>query len=71
MESDVARMRAVVEKGEAVRQNLEYEMAKMRRDINQEKRNANERENILADANETMKGKVSLLASLLLKLVLN
>ena len=44
-----------VEKGEAVRQNLEYELAKAKRDISHEKRNLTEREAMMAEFNDNMK----------------
>ena len=54
-DSELTRMRAAMEKGEAVRQNLEYELAKLRREVGQEKRSAGERETLLADVNDSMK----------------
>ena len=46
-----------VEKGEAVRQNLEYELAKSKRDLGMEKRNFQERENSSAEVMDSLKRK--------------
>ena len=60
LDSEVTKLRAQLEKGEAVRQNLEYELSKARRDINKEKRNVSERDTLLTEVNDTMKRKHAL-----------
>ena len=55
LDSEVTRLRAQLEKGEAVRQNLEYELSKAKRDINKEKRNVSERDSLITEVNDTMK----------------
>ena len=55
LDSTVARLRAQLERGEAVRQNHEFEMAKLNRQIAQERRHAAEREAAMADANDMLR----------------
>ena len=56
LDSDVMRLRAQMEKGEAVRQNLEFEVVKLRRDLEQERVTSTERETLLSDVNDSLKG---------------
>ena len=55
LDCEVTRLRAQLERGEAQRQNLEFELAKARREINTEKKSAGERENLVTEINEEMK----------------
>ena len=55
LDSTVARLRAQLERGEAVRQNHEFEMAKLNRQLAQERRRAAEREAAMADANDMLR----------------
>ena len=55
LDSTVARLRAQLERGEAVRQNHEFEMAKLNRQLAQERRRAAEREAATADANDMLR----------------
>lgn len=55
LETEIAKLRSQVEKGEAVRQQLEFELAKARKETVQEKHAANDREIILNELNDTMK----------------
>lgn len=56
LQSQVAKLRSTVEKGEANRQKLEYELMIANRAANQEKRAAAERENALQKTNAGLKG---------------
>ena len=44
MQAQIARLRAQLEKGEAERQNVEYELAVARKSVSQEKMGATEKE---------------------------
>ena len=57
LDAELTKTRAQLEKGEAVRQNLEFELAKWRKDLGQEKRSFSEREHLLTEVNDKMKGK--------------
>ncbi|XP_022102941.1 coiled-coil domain-containing protein 171-like isoform X2 [Acanthaster planci] len=63
LEAQVARLRAQFERGEAARQQLEYEIAVAKRGISQEKSLAGEREDSLNAILETHKEKISELTS--------
>ena len=56
LQSQVAKLRSAVEKGEANRQKLEYDITIANRLANQEKRAAAERENALQKTNASLKG---------------
>ena len=56
LQSQVAKLRSTVEKGEANRQKLEYELMIANRAANQEKQAAAERENALQKTNVGLKG---------------
>ena len=56
LDTELAKTRAQLEKGEAVRQNLEFELAKWRKTLGQEKRSFSEREHLLTEVNDSMKG---------------
>ncbi|KAI0214151.1 hypothetical protein LSAT2_000763 [Lamellibrachia satsuma] len=58
LDSTVMRLRAQLERGEAVRQSHEFEMAKLNRQMAQERRQAAEREAVMADANDILRQKV-------------
>ena len=51
-----AKLRSKLEKGEAVRQSIEFEMAKLRKEIVYQKRIGEEKETLLSDMNEGLKG---------------
>ena len=53
----MARLRAQLEKGEALRQNLEYELSKLKREMNQDQHQAIQREQLLSQVNESLKGR--------------
>ena len=57
LDGEVAKLRSQLEKGEAVRQNLEFELTKARRDISHEKRSVCERDALISEVNDTMKRK--------------
>ena len=57
LDAELTKTRAQLEKGEAVRQNLEFELVKYRKDLGHEKRSFNDRENLLNEVNNKMKGK--------------
>ena len=57
LDGEVARLRSQLEKGEAVRQNLEFELTKAKRDISHEKRSVSERDALISEVNDTMKRK--------------
>ena len=56
LDADMARLRAQVEKGEAVRQNLEFELAKSLKEVAQERRAADNRDSMLNGLVDSMKG---------------
>ena len=55
LDSTVTRLRAQLERGEAIRQNHEFEMAKLNRQMAQERRRAAEREAVMANANDALR----------------
>ncbi|XP_013378672.1 coiled-coil domain-containing protein 171-like [Lingula anatina] len=59
LESQVAKFRAQLEKGEATRQSLEFELAKARREAAQERRSAEDREAMMSSINDNMKEKLT------------
>ncbi|CAL1539669.1 unnamed protein product [Lymnaea stagnalis] len=58
LETQLAKIRSQVEKGEAVRQSLEYELAKSQRDVNHIQQVAREKENILLAGTDDLKKKI-------------
>ena len=56
LQGQVAKLRSTVEKGEANRQKLEYDLTIANRVANQEKRAAVERESALQKTNASLKG---------------
>ena len=56
LQGQVAKLRSTVEKGEANRQKLEYDLTIANRVANQEKRAAAEREGALQKTNASLKG---------------
>lgn len=52
--NEVAKIRAQLEKSEAVRHSTEYEMTKLMRDLNNEKRANADKEKVLTELNENM-----------------
>ncbi|XP_048583728.1 coiled-coil domain-containing protein 171 isoform X2 [Nematostella vectensis] len=59
LHSQIAKMRSAVERGEATRQKLEYELALSHKAANQEKRSASDRENHLQKTNASLKETIS------------
>ena len=59
LDSEATKLRSQLERGEALRQNLEYELARARRDVTHEKRSVYERDALLSEVNDTMKRKFS------------
>ena len=59
LQSQVAKLRSAVEKGEANRQKLEYDMTIANRAASQDKRAAADRENALQKTNASLKGALS------------
>ncbi|KAK3801916.1 hypothetical protein RRG08_028383 [Elysia crispata] len=59
LETQLAKVGSNVEKGEAVRQNLEYELTKKQREIEHIKQTWKEKENLLMSGTEDLKGKVN------------
>jgi len=55
LESQIAKLRAAVEKGEASRANIEFELTRSKRDLAQCKHNAAGRESSLEEANAELK----------------
>ena len=55
LDSEVTKLRAQLERGEAVRQNLEFELAKSRKGNSFEKKSMADRENLITEVNENMK----------------
>lgn len=60
LQSQVAKLRSAVEKGEANRQKLEYDLTIANRVANQEKRAAAEKESALQKTNASLKGMLCL-----------
>lgn len=58
LDGEVTKLRSQLEKGEAVRQGLEFELTKARRDISHEKRSVADRDALIGEVNETMKRKM-------------
>ena len=56
LQSQIAKLRSAVEKGEANRQKLEYDLTIANRGANQEKRTAGERESALQKTIANLKG---------------
>ena len=56
LQSQIAKLRSTVEKGEANRQKLEYDLTIASRTANQEKRATAEREGALQKTNASLKG---------------
>ncbi len=54
------RLRAQLEQGEAVRQNLEFELVRARKETGLEKWNATEREGLMSEVNDSMKRQLGL-----------
>lgn len=54
LEGTVARLRSQLEKGEAIRQNLEFELTKSRRDVNQHKQSSAEKMSNFSDIREDL-----------------
>ena len=61
LDSEVTKLRAQLERGEAVRQSLEFELAKARKVNSYEKKSVIDRENLIAEINDNMKRKDNLL----------
>jgi len=61
LQSQIAKLRSTVEKGEANRQKLEYDLAVANRSANQDKRATVEREAALQKTNASLKGVLSAL----------
>ncbi|XP_059165786.1 coiled-coil domain-containing protein 171-like [Physella acuta] len=59
LESQLAKVRSQVEKGEAVRQNLEYELTKCQRQLNQITQASREKENKLLDGTNDLTKKLN------------
>ncbi|RUS86455.1 hypothetical protein EGW08_005770 [Elysia chlorotica] len=58
LETQLAKVRSNVEKGEAVRQNLEYELTKKHRELEHVKQTWQEKESLLISGTEDLKSKV-------------
>ncbi|XP_005092062.1 coiled-coil domain-containing protein 171 isoform X2 [Aplysia californica] len=63
LETQVAKYRSQLEKGEAVRHNLEFELTKSQREVNQIKQTAREKESFLKDGTDDLKQKIGDLGS--------
>ncbi|GFO42037.1 coiled-coil domain-containing protein 171-like [Plakobranchus ocellatus] len=59
LETQLAKARSQVEKGEAVRQNLEYELTKSQREVEHVKQTWKDKETVLISGTEDLKGKIS------------
>lgn len=55
IESQIAKLRSQLERGEAARHNLEYELTKSHREANSIKENAKKKENLLIEGTEEFK----------------
>ena len=51
----MAKLRSAVEKGEAVRQGLEFDLTKSQREVAQAKHTAREKESLLLDGTDDLK----------------
>ena len=58
LETQLAKVRSNMEKGEAVRQNLEYELTKSQREVEHLKQTWKEKETLLLSGTEDLKGKI-------------
>ncbi|KAH9500851.1 hypothetical protein Btru_073160 [Bulinus truncatus] len=58
LETQLAKARAEVEKGEAIRQNLEYELSKSQREVNHMKHATQEKENLMMEGTDDLKQKI-------------
>lgn len=58
LSSEIARLTAQVEKGEAVRQNVEYELAKTKKEVLLEKKATEDRETEIQKLADEFKSKV-------------
>ena len=56
-DGQIARLRAQLEKGEAVRHNLEFELTKAQTEASHKQRSAGDREGMMAEINESLKRK--------------
>ncbi|XP_052797056.1 coiled-coil domain-containing protein 171-like isoform X2 [Mya arenaria] len=59
LESQIARLRATLEKGEASKANIEFELTRAKRDLAQQKHNSAGRESSLEEANAELKQRLS------------
>ncbi|XP_055873967.1 coiled-coil domain-containing protein 171-like [Biomphalaria glabrata] len=59
LETQLAKVRAEVEKGEAIRQNLEYELTKSQRELSHIKQATQERESVLMEGTDDLKQKIT------------
>ncbi|XP_067665057.1 coiled-coil domain-containing protein 171-like [Haliotis asinina] len=59
LEGHLARMGSQIEKGEATRHSLEFELTKARRELSQQKQASMEREAVLMETNDDLKRKIS------------
>ncbi|RDD41449.1 Coiled-coil domain-containing protein 171 [Trichoplax sp. H2] len=59
LQNQVIKLRATVERGEAVKQQLDYELLKVNKDLNHERRQALERESSLSEINKSLSDQVS------------
>ncbi|XP_062577737.1 coiled-coil domain-containing protein 171-like isoform X2 [Saccostrea cucullata] len=59
LESQVAKLRSQLEKGEATRQNLEFELTKCQREINHQRSSSYEKETKLTDFKDQLQAKIS------------
>ena len=56
LESHVAKLRSQLEKGEATRQNLEFELTKCQREINHQRNAAYDKESHLGEIKDQLQG---------------
>lgn len=56
LESQVAKLRSQLEKGEATRQNLEFELTKCQREINHQRSLAYDKESELSEVKDHLQG---------------
>lgn len=55
LENQLAKQRALVEKGEATRHNVEFEMTKVQRELSQTKQQSLQRESALQEVQDELK----------------
>ena len=60
LESQIAKLRAQLEKGEASKANMEFELTRARREINQHRQSASDKENAMDEANAELKRKIAI-----------